>query len=251
MIEASTNRSKMTNDESLPSDALSAEQFKQSLPKQIHDRVSVKVMNGINQILADINIRGHFKDNLLSYTNVLKAGKFKLSCYVDAVKYVSYKLLGYNNQESYQKTFPGRVTILINEGATEKSISAYVAAYNKNKLVNAIWEQTLVPSYVLNADLYQQAINTQARLMLTADSEKVRTDAANSILNHLKPPEVKKIELDIGMKDNGTIAELKEVTAKLAEQQKKMIEGKQLTPLQVAHSILVDGSNGKPINNIS
>jgi len=208
-------------------------------------------MNGINQILADTTIREHFKDNLLSYTNVLKAGKFKLSSYVDAVKYVSYKLLGYNNQDSYQKTFPGRVTTLIQERATEKSISAYVAAYNRNKLVNAVLEQTLVPSYVLNADLYQQAINTQAKLMLTADSEKVRTDAANSILNHLKPPEVKKIELDIGMKDNGTIAELKEVTAKLAEQQKKMIEGKQLTPLQVAHSILVDGSNGKPINNIS
>jgi hypothetical protein len=252
MKEAKTERSLITNDEDPTSNGLSVEEFKQSLPKQIHKRVSKSVMDSINLILTDTTVRDHFRENLLSYTNVLQSGKFKIGCYVDAVKYVSYKLLGYNNQESYQKTFPGRVTILIQDGATEKSISAYVAAYNRNKLVNLIWEQTLIPSFVLNAELYQKAINTQAHLMLTSTSDKVQCEAANSLLHHLKPPGVKKIELDIGMKDNGTIAELKEVTAKLAEQQKKMIEGKQLTPLQVAHSSLViDGSSGKPINRIS
>jgi hypothetical protein len=34
--------------------------------------------------------------------------------------------------------------------------------------------QTLVPSYVLNADLYQKALNTSAELMISAKSEKVR-----------------------------------------------------------------------------
>jgi len=218
---------------------LSAEEFKAVIPKQIRDRITTKVMEKINQILADQKIRDHFRDNLLSYTNVLQTGKYKLSSYIDAVKYVSFKLLGYNNQESYGRTFPDRYNLLVSEGGTEKSISAYVAAYNRNKLVNAIWEQTLIPSYVLNADLYQRAINTQAELMINSKSDKVRSSAADSILYHLKQPEVTKLKMDIGVKDDKTIQELRATTLELAAMQKKMIMSGVMSAEDVAHSKLV------------
>ena len=63
-----------------------------------------------------------------------------------------------------------------------------MTSYNKNKLVNLILEQSMIPSWVLNQDMYQKALNVQCELMLTANSEKV-SDAANSILTHLKPPQ--------------------------------------------------------------
>jgi hypothetical protein len=66
----------------------------------------------------------------------------------------------------------------------------------------------------------------------------VRVDAANSLLTHLKPPEVKKVELNVGLKDDGSIAELRRVTAELAEQQRNLIQGGAVTAASVARSTL-------------
>ena len=84
--------------------------------------------------------------------------------------------------------------------------------------------QTLVPHHVLNNHMYQEALNVQFELMKDAKSEKVRSDAANSLLIHLKPPETTKIELDIGVKEDGIISSLKEKMIELAAMQKKHIE---------------------------
>ena len=245
MIEANIDRDKaiVTND--LKGDTVSSSdkgmskaEFVEALPKQMRSRVGVEVMRKINATLTEQDVRYTFRDNIISYISVLKAGRFKLSSYLDAVKYVSFKLLGYTNQDAFSKTFPKRITTLILEGGDDKKISAHVAMYNKNKLVNLIWEQTLIPSYVLNADIFQKAINTQTELMLTAKSEMVRTNAANSLLSHLAPPEVTKIELDIGVKQESTIEDLKNVTTELAILQKKMIESGSKSVSDVANSAI-------------
>ena len=113
-----------------------------------------------------------------------------------------------------------------------------MSAYNKNKLVNLVYEQTLIPTHVLNADIYQKAINVQADLMLNAKSEKVRSDAANSLLNHLKKPETHKVEMNIGIKEGGAIEELREITSQLAAKQQQMIESGVYTAKDVAHKPL-------------
>lgn len=59
---------------------------------------------------------------------------------------------------------------------------------------------------------------------MTANSEKVRSDAANSLLNHLKPPEVQKVELDIGLKKDGAMQDLKSTLAELALKQRQFID---------------------------
>lgn len=47
-----------------------------------------------------------------------------------------------------------------------------------------------------------------ADLMDNADSEKVRSDSANALLNHLKKPDNLKVELDIGVKEGSELANL-------------------------------------------
>ena len=81
----------------------------------------------------------------------------------------------------------------------------------------------MIPSRVLNQDMYQKALNHQLYLMLNAKSEKVQSDAANSILVHLKPPEVTKVELDIGLKKDSAMDDLKQNLAELALMQKQFI----------------------------
>jgi hypothetical protein len=93
---------------------------------------------------------------------------------------------------------------------------------------------------VLNADLYQKALNVQASLMNDPDvSPKVRTDAANSLLTHLKAPEAIKIELDIGIKENSAIEELRAATLALAAQQRESIIRGAATVEGVAHSRII------------
>ncbi len=168
---------------------LTKELVEQAVPANLKTSVTQQLVDMINNVSSDPLIAEQVRENFISYTAVLKDGKFKTEDYLHAVAYVSYKLMGKSNKEAYASTFPGRYQILVAKGTTEKDISAYVAAYNRGKLVNLILEQTLVPTWVLNQGIYQQAINTQALLMATANSEKVRSDAANSILTHLKKPD--------------------------------------------------------------
>lgn len=221
------------------SDLITIEQFERVLPKKNKGKLTTEMVDNINNLMTDQQLRENFRENLLSYTGVMSDGKYKIQSYIDAVRYVSYKLLGASNIEAYTKTFPNRFQRLVNEGADDKTISSYSTAYNKTQLVNKIMEQTLVPSHVLNADLYQKAINTQATLMITANSEKVRTDAANSLLVHLKMPEVTKIEMDIGITADKSVSELRATTLALVKQQKAMIESGAMQVKEIAHSKLV------------
>ena len=227
----------------LSNESLTKDQFIRVLPKEFKSRLTDEVMDSINDLLSDPQLRENFRDNLLSYTGVMKEGRFKIQDYVNATRYVSHKLLGSSNIESYTKTFPDRFQRMVNEGMDNRQISSFCAAYNKTMLVNKIMEQTLVPSHVLNADLYQKALNVQAGLMTDEDvSPKVRSDAANSLLVHLKMPENTKIELDVNVKQDKSIDDLRATTLELVKQQRLMLESGAMTPKEVAHSsILIEG----------
>lgn len=218
---------------------LTIDQFKLALPDKVKKSVNQELIDHINKTLSEPELYEAYRENLLSYTKVMAEGKFKISSYVDAVKYVSHKLMGCTNIEAYTKTFSDKYQNFLLQGVVAKDIASYVTAYNKSKLVNLIYEQTLIPSYVLNQDLYQKALNVQAELMVSAHSEKVRSDAANSLLTHLKMPEVTKVELDIGIKEDGSIAALRATTLELARQQRLMVEAGVMNAQQVAHSRLV------------
>jgi hypothetical protein len=222
------------------SDKLTKDQFLKVLPKSVHNRVSDETMDNINKLLSDPSLRENFRDNLLGFAGIMADSRYRLPDYISAVKYVSHRLLGSPIIESYAKTFPDRYQRLLDEGFTNENISAYASAYNKTQLVNKIMEQTLVPTYILNADIYQKAINTQAYLMVNAKSEKVRSDAANSLLSHLKQPETTKLQIDIGMKDDKSIEDLRQATLQLAEQQRKMLESGSITAREIAHSKIIN-----------
>ena len=218
--------------------ALTVEQFKVALPDKVKKSINQELIDKINATLSDPDMYEAYRDNLLSYTKVMADGRFKIGDYVNAVKYVSHKLMGDSNIAAYTKTFPDKYQRFVQNGVDAKDIASYVTAYNKSKLVNLIFEQTLVPSYVLNQDLYQKALNVQAELMITAKSEKVRSDAANSLLTHLKMPETQKVELDIGVKEDGSIAALRAATLELARQQRLMVQAGAMNAQEVAHSKL-------------
>lgn len=229
--------------------ALTVDQFKQALPDKVKKSINQELIDQINTTLADPDMYENYRDNLLSYTKVMADGRFKVTEYVNAVKYVSHKLMGATNIEAYTKTFPDKYQRFVQTGVQAKDIASYVTAYNKSKLVNLIFEQTLIPSYVLNQDLYQKALNVQAELMVTSHSDKVRCDAANSLLTHLKMPETQKVELEIGMKEDSSISQLRQATLELARAQRLAIEAGQMSTQEVAHTKIVIDVDAKELNH--
>jgi hypothetical protein len=215
-------------------------QVEKALPATLRGAATQSLVDTINQISADPMIAEVIRDNFISYAHVLRDGKFKTDDYVHAVAYVSYKLMGNSNQDAYFKTFPQRYSILVSKGATPKDISAYVAAYNKGKLVNLILEQTLVPIWILNQDVYQKAINVQATLMTTAQSELVRTNAANSILTHLAKPKEVAGKLTISMEETNGMKELTDLMRQLAQKQLGAIERGGVSAREIAAQRIIE-----------
>lgn len=213
--------------------------LKKALPVKYKNKINDELLEQIDNTLSDPDLYETFRENFLGYLDVLNDGRYKISDYMNAVKYCTHKLMGNSNIDSFVKTFPDRYQVMINKGYTSKEISSHVSIYNKSQLVNKIMEQSMIPSWVINQDLYQKAINVQADLMMNANSEKVRSDAANSLLIHLKPPEVKKVELDVGLKQTSEITELKTVLAELAGQQQRMIKAGVSTASDVAEQKLI------------
>lgn len=229
------------------SNDLTVQQVQEALPPSLKTAVTQQLVDNINNISNDPLIAEQIRNNYLSYTGVMKDGKFKTEDYLNAVAYVSYKLMGYSNTDAYFKTFPQRHAALVAKGTSSKDISAYVSAYNKGKLVNLIFEQTLVPTWVLNQDLHQRALNVQADLMVNANSELVRSNAANSILTHLaKPKEVGPL-INLDMRETSGMNELKGMLVGLAKKQQELIQAGVPTK-DIADQKLIEGEATR-VNN--
>lgn len=218
---------------------LTVEIVKKVMPGRLRGAITQELVDKINTISTDPILTDEIKKNFLGYTGILQDGKYKTEDYLNAVVYVSYKLMGYSNIDSYIKTFPQRYQVLVSKGLPQKDIAAYVTAYNRGKLVNKILEQTLVPTWVLNQDIYQKAINTQAAL-LNSKNEKVRFMAADSILTHLAKPEKAGPLVNIEMSQNTGIEDLRETLVKLAEVQQNLIKQGKATTEQIVEQKIIE-----------
>ncbi len=219
--------------------ALTLADVDRALPPQFKGGLNQEIVDTLNSVITDPIMAENMIQNMVNYTKVLSEGKFKLEDYVNAVMYVSFKLMGYTDRESYQRTFPTRYGDLVLKGTPTKDIASYVSAYNKGKLVNLIYEQTMIPTYVLNQHVFQQAINHQQHLMLNAKSEMVQQRAAESLMTILNKPVETKVKLDIGFRESEEINDLRESMRKLTESQQKMISNGATTQ-SIAHQVLIE-----------
>ena len=216
------------------------EAVKRLVPKNQRGMITPEFCEKVEKSVNDPVLAEQIKSNFISYLNVLSTGKFSMDEYLNAVKYVSFKLLNYTNRDAYAATFPDRWERMVKEGVEEKRMDAYVAMYNKSKLVMAIYEQTIVPTYVLNAPLHQEALNVLAKMIKDPSVRGMaKVKACEAILTHTKQPEIVKGELTIGLQENETIAELREVTEQLANTFRASI-GKGKTLQDVAEAQIID-----------
>ena len=209
--------------------------------------ITEDMVETLNRI-QDPDFREHYKQNMVSMASILADGTYTTKDFTNAVKFVSYKLLEETDIDAYMMTFPDRYERLMSkwlaEGMTEeevreRKISSFVAAYKRNDLVAKVFERTLVPSRILNAPLFQEALNVQVQLMYSSRSDIVKQQAAKTVMEYTHTPEAVKIEMEIGMKEDDEIKALRDEMAKLAAMQLEKIESKVLTSKDVAHTKLL------------
>lgn len=210
---------------------LSIEQVRGSVPRSFRKNITEEFLDKLEDSLKNEEIANHIKENFLSYSNVLADCDNTITIwdYVNAVKFISYKIMGYSIDEAYKRTFPQKIEKCIKEGKTSW-INKYANAYNQNKIVNKIYEQTLIPSYVLNAPLYQRALNVLADMI---ESDEIRgmakVKACETILNYTKPPEVAKAEVTVNVQQSDAISDLREVAEAFAKSMHESIASGQTT----------------------
>lgn len=220
---------------------LTLSSLKTALPGTLKNTVTQELVDKLNTLGQDPDLRQVYRENFISYSRVLQDGRYTVEQYLSAIKYVTHKLMNDSNVEAYAKTFPDRMAKFAQKGTSSKDISSYVAAYNKTKLVNAVREQAMIPVSILNADYLQEAINKSVQLMSDPQASKaVQQKAAESLMNHLKPPE-NKVELEISHKQDSVVDQLHKTISDLAAKQKEQIDLGHVKAKEVAESKIIEG----------
>lgn len=229
---------------------MTIDELKDALPPRQKKLVTQGVVDTLNQLSSDEGeeFAEHYKQNFVSMSTIMNNANYSMKDYVSAVKFASYKLLEHTDIDSYRYTFPDRYARLMlkwqQEGMDEDSIrgqkiSPFVTAYKKTELAVKVMERSLVPSRILNAPMFQDALNIQMSLAYTARSEMVRQAAAESVMKYTVSPEATKIEMEIGIKGQDEVMALRDEMRRLATAQQGGIESGSVTSEGIAHSKLL------------
>lgn len=214
-----------------PIEVVSKEQLKKIYPIRVSDDVLETCVNVINNNIkeVDVGLREVYRDNLFGMIDIIKNTKTKTNFkdYVKAVEFCVHKMNGETAIRAYTLTFPDRIARFEAEGVATHFVHVYAGAYAKGKLVTDILARMMVPTHVMYMDYFHKAVKTQVELMTDERvSPKVRAEAANSLMTHLKQPVVQKAELNIGIEESDTIKQLSEAMDKLSGmQQEKILDG--------------------------
>ncbi len=217
---------------------LTVETAQRAMPPSVRVKVSQEIVDKINGMFKDPELSAAYRDNVIGYSHILKDNRWKIENYLNSVKFVQYKMCGDTNITAYTKAFPDRYSKMIADGKSTAHIHAIVNSFSNSKLTTTVLEQVMVPVYVANMDIFQQAINTQAELMLTARSEKVRSDAAACLIKELRAPEKLKIEIDVGSSGNAAIEALNRSTMELVAQQRLVLESGAANAKEIAGTVI-------------
>ena len=98
---------------------------------------------------------------------------------------------------------------------------------------------TIAPA-VIYQEYFHKALMVQVELMNDESvSAKTRSDAAAHIMNHTRPPEVKKMEVTMGVTQDSTVDDLRSVVGELADRLRDNIAAGNMTATQAAEMRVV------------
>lgn len=221
--------------------AFTKETLQQELPVKV--RITDEMLDNVNNILLDEANAEIYKQSMVSFASVLGQPNIQVHHYFNAVRFVTFVMLDYTYLDAWRHTFPDRYQAILDKGGTLKDVHSHVTAYRKTKIVSKILEQALVPSYIYNQALFQEAINTQASIMRDVKAlNKDRIAAADSVLKYTQIPEALVANRsEVAAQGASIIEKLADSINKLAATQQRMIIDSTSSAKDIAHSRIYEG----------
>ena len=234
--DAKNANQKYNNDDELSiadlSGNITIEQLKASFPKERRKFVNQKLVDLVNEIERSGDYDGSVVERVISYSDILSSGRYKMRDYIKAVEYVVNYLQTESQSDAYVKTFPEKVAKRIKEGKTPYATGA-PAMYYQGDLVQAVMARSMLSKRLLHYDKVDKAINTLYDVMLESKSDRSRIDAADRILTHLAEDPKSKIEMEVSIKKDESGSALEQKMLELAEMQQKAFQsGMKVTEIQ-------------------
>lgn len=212
---------------------------KASVPKNIRNYVTQEFVDKLHNVSSDPMEAETVRESAIGYMDVLNSGKYKMDSYLNAIKYVTYVSLGSSSLEAWVKVFPDKYANCVANCMPEKTIHSYASHFKKSKLVTELMDRALVPTHILNAPYYQEAINKQVELMRNAKSERIQLEASLALSTGLKKLEVAKLEIDVDVQSSSIMDELNSRTMELAVMQQELIAKKVYSVKDISNQALI------------
>lgn len=198
--------------------------------------ITEEVVSLINQANNDPEFNGdEFLENMNTYQNVMYNNSGSLAEYINALKFCAYLESDVNNYTEAYKRARANDQFVMERANLPKDSTGYreltnaASRYRKTPMVRDILTQAEMPLYLMFQGARYGAVSKLVDEMETASFSKDRISAAKAILEHVKPPENMKVELDIGVKQDNIIDRYESmITDLVAHQQQEIADGKDL-----------------------
>ena len=214
---------------------LSIEEARSFVPRNFRSQITEKFLDQMEQAIGNDEQARHVRENFITYSKVLQDcdPNVNILDYLNAVRFITFKIMGYSAEESWKRVFPHKVEKLLREG-NEKHINKYANIYNKSQIVNKIYSQTMIPSYILHHEEYEKMISTLNDMIYSGELRGMaKVKAVEIFLSNTKPPEVAKAELQVSIQQSDTITDLRDATDKFARAMRLAIEEGKTTATEI------------------
>lgn len=204
-----------------PVEELTVKKLKELFPAK-KATITDETVEIINQVQQNPEFDGHkMINNMVSLQSVMTKNSSSMTEFIEAVTFCAFLEADDKYIDAYKKTFAHRdfVSSRLNAPTISKEykeLSSAASRYRKSPIIIDILTQANVPLYLMFQGTTFEAVGVLSKEMTQAPHAKDRIAAAKAILEHVKPPENVKVELDIGVVQNDAVQDLNDQLAKFA-----------------------------------
>lgn len=210
---------------------LTIEDVQNALPSR-KNAITQELVDVLNEVKDEAEFQGEpLLNTAVVYEKLMINNKASVREFVDAIRFCAYLVtMDDNYTEAYKKTFYYRDFVKERISADTKSIkyaeltSAASRYRRNNKLVADLLVYSQAPLEIMFLGWRYKAVGVLADTMMNAKLDRDKINAAKELLVATKGPETKRIELDIGVKENSAIASLNEQLSVMAGKQVMLLE---------------------------
>lgn len=210
---------------------LTIEDVQNALPSR-KNAITQELVDVINEVKDEAEFQGEpLLNTAVVYEKLMINNKASVREFIDAIRFCAYLVtMDDNYTEAYKKTFYYRDFVKERISADTKSIkyaeltSAASRYRRNNKLVADLLVYSQAPLEIMFLGWRYKAVGVLADTMMNAKLDRDKINAAKELLVATKGPETKRIELDIGVKENSAIASLNEQLSVMAGKQVMLLE---------------------------